>query len=182
MKLASLAACPTADTAKCKMVVGDPGYFPEKVKKVGQVVRAICFMDHPIPNTSDSYSAQIILPQKQLNRQSDIYVLSCSFAHNVAGKNTWIASVCTTVETSDPESELGPGLALLGSIKEKFVKVSDVFAPKEDGQKDKCFISCGYDATTHFETTMVDVLDMYTRITGKVLDLTEKDPTQIEGQ
>lgn len=28
-----------------------------------------------------------------------------------------------------------------------------------------------YDATTHFESTVTDVLDMYTRITGKVLDL-----------
>ena len=29
----------------------------------------------------------------------------------------------------------------------------------------------GYDATSHFETTVDDVLDMYTRITGKILDL-----------
>ena len=32
--------------------------------------------------------------------------------------------------------------------------------------RDKCFISKGYDATTHFETTVEDVLDMYKRITG----------------
>ena len=37
---------------------------------------------------------------------------------------------------------------------------------------------CRYDATSHFETTAEDVLEMYTRITGKVLDLSLKDPSQ----
>ena len=37
---------------------------------------------------------------------------------------------------------------------------------------------CRYDATSHFETTVEDVLEMYTRITGKVLDLSSKDPSQ----
>jgi Rab GDP dissociation inhibitor len=32
--------------------------------------------------------------------------------------------------------------------------------------RDGCFISKGYDPTTHFETTVDDVLDMYKRITG----------------
>ena len=35
-----------------------------------------------------------------------------------------------------------------------------------------------YDATSHFETTVEDVLTMYTRITGKVLDLSSKDPSK----
>jgi hypothetical protein len=30
----------------------------------------------------------------------------------------------------------------------------------------RCFISRGYDATSHFETEINDVLDMYQRITG----------------
>ena len=30
--------------AKSKMVVGDPGYFPGKVRPAGKVVRAIAFM------------------------------------------------------------------------------------------------------------------------------------------
>ena len=36
-------------------------------------------------------------------------------------------------------------------------------------------ISTGYDATTHFETTVRDVIDMYKRITGKDLDLSKDD-------
>ena len=36
----------------------------------------------------------------------------------------------------------------------------------------------GYDATSHFETTVEDVLDMYQRITGKPLDLQTQDLSQ----
>lgn len=34
--------------------------------------------------------------------------------------------------------------------------------------RDGVYISKGYDPSTHFETTVDDVLDMYQRITGKV--------------
>ncbi len=35
-----------------------------------QVVRAACILSHPIPNTNNSASAQIILPQKQVSVRS----------------------------------------------------------------------------------------------------------------
>lgn len=63
------------EVAKCKFVIGDPSYFPGKVRQVGHVVRTICFLDHPIPNTNNSESCQIILPQKQVGRKSGIYVV-----------------------------------------------------------------------------------------------------------
>ena len=44
----------------------------EQVRKVGNVARAIAIMSHPIPNTNDSDSVQVILPQKQLDRKSDM--------------------------------------------------------------------------------------------------------------
>lgn len=58
------------ETAKTKIVVGDPSYFPDKVKKVGQVVRCICLLQHPIPNTKDSASCQVIIPQREVQRKS----------------------------------------------------------------------------------------------------------------
>ncbi|GFH14256.1 guanosine nucleotide diphosphate dissociation inhibitor, partial [Haematococcus lacustris] len=155
------------ETAKAKFVVGDPSYFPERTKVVGKVVRAIAIMSHPIPDTNNAASAQIILPQKQIGRRSDMYVFCCSYAHNVAANGKWLAFVSTTVETANPEAELAPGLALLGPVEEKFVEVREVYEPLEDGSRDKAFISKGYDATTHFETTVEDVLSMYKRITGK---------------
>ena len=45
------------------------------------------------------------------------------------------------------------GLALLGQIDEKFVEVVDVMEPLASGSQDAAFISRGYDATSHFETT-----------------------------
>mmetsp|Transcript_42011 Transcript_42011/g.108901 ORF Transcript_42011/g.108901 Transcript_42011/m.108901 type:complete len:443 (+) Transcript_42011:146-1474(+) len=165
------------ETAKCKFVIGDQSYFPGKSKRTGQVVRAMCILNHPIKDTDESHSAQIILPQKQLNRKHDVYVFCCSYSHNVVAKNKWIAFVSTTVETADPESELLPGIALLGPVEEKFVQVSDYTIPANDPAKDRCYISEGYDATTHFESTVDDVLQMYTKITGKVLDM-NKDPSK----
>ena len=44
----------------------------KQVRKVGKVARAIAIMSHTIPNTNDSHSVQIILPQKQLGRRSDM--------------------------------------------------------------------------------------------------------------
>ena len=52
---------------------------------------------------------------------SDIYVCVVSFAHNVAKKGFYLAIVSTTVETSNPEAELKPGLDILGTVEEKYV-------------------------------------------------------------
>lgn len=159
------------ETAKCKKVVCDPSYLPDKVKKVGRVSRAICIMSHPIPDTNDSHSVQIILPQKQLGRQSDMYVFCCSYTHNVAPKGKYIAFVSTETETDNPEVELKPGIDLLGAVDEIFFDIHDRYEPINEQEDDNCFISTSYDATTHFESTVQDVISMYSRITGKGLDL-----------
>ena len=67
------------ELARGKMVIGDPSYFPDKVKKVGQVVRAICILNHPIPNTK-GLSCQLIIPQNQIGRKSGKYVIHVSSA------------------------------------------------------------------------------------------------------
>lgn len=161
------------EIAKCKQVYCDPSYVTNRVKKVGQVIRCICLLDHPIPNTKDALSTQIIIPQKQVNRKSDIYVSVVSYTHQVAAKGWFVAMVSTTVETANPEEEIRPGLALLGPIKQKFVTVSDYFEPTEDGSNSQIFISTSYDATTHFETTCLDVLDIFKRGTGEDFDFSK---------
>lgn len=158
------------EIASCKQVFCDPTYVPDKVKKVGQVIRAICLLSHPLPHTNDSLSTQIIIPQKQVNRKSDIYVSLVSHTHQVAAKGWFIAMVSTTVETSNPELEIKPGLDLLGPIAQKFVSVCDFYEPTEDGVNSQLFISTSYDATTHFETTCLDVLDLFKRATGEDFD------------
>eukprot|EP01102_Stenamoeba_stenopodia_P017816 TRINITY_DN643_c0_g1_i1.p1 TRINITY_DN643_c0_g1~~TRINITY_DN643_c0_g1_i1.p1 ORF type:complete len:438 (-),score=77.75 TRINITY_DN643_c0_g1_i1:144-1457(-) len=163
------------EVAKAKILVGDPSYFPTKVKKVGQVVRAIAILDHTIHDTDKSDSCQIIIPQKQIGRKSDIYIMLVSASHGIAAEGKRIAIISTTVETNDPSKELAPAFSLLGNVIDSFTCVSDVYEPIEDGQKDKVFISTSYDATSHFESVGDDVISLYRRITGKELDLTPKD-------
>eukprot|EP00298_Acanthocystis_sp_HF-20_P013894 c20552_g2_i2.p1 GENE.c20552_g2_i2~~c20552_g2_i2.p1 ORF type:complete len:449 (+),score=153.36 c20552_g2_i2:1241-2587(+) len=158
------------ELAKCKFVVADPSYFPEKVKKTGQIVRCICFLSSP--PIAGIGSAQIIIPAKQVNRKSDIYVSYLSNAHNVVPNGKFLAIAAALVETSNPHAELDPGIKVLGKgIVEQFYSVTDLLEPTEDGTKDRIFISKSFDQTSHFETTCDDILDMYKRITGKELDL-----------
>ncbi|KAG8224876.1 hypothetical protein J437_LFUL006470 [Ladona fulva] len=161
------------ETAKCKQVFCDPSYVPDRVKKTGQVIRCICLMDHPVPGTRDALSTQIIIPQKQVNRKSDIYVSLVSYTHQVSAKGWFIAMVSTTVETANPEAEIKPGIDLLGPIKQKFVRISEYMEPTDDGVESQIFISKSYDATTHFETTCLDVLDIFRRGTGEDFDFSK---------
>ncbi|KAJ1405407.1 Rab GDI protein [Sesbania bispinosa] len=140
-----------------------------QVRKVGRVARAIAIMSHPIPSTNDSHSVQVILPQKQLGRKSDMYLFCCSYTHNVAPKGKFIAFVSTEAETDQPAIELKPGIDLLGPVDEIFFDMYDRYEPVNEPSLDNCFVSTSYDATTHFESTVVDVLNMYTLITGKNL-------------
>lgn len=157
------------ETVKATAVIGDPSYFPESVKKTGQVIRIICFLSHPIPNTGDADSVQIVIPQNQVGRKHDIYVASVSSAHNVCKKDYFVAIVSTIVETSNPEKECEPALSLLGPIAEKFVDIKDIYEPLSDGVSSQVFISKSYDATSHFETVCTEVKSLYHRVTGNEL-------------
>jgi len=170
------------EIAKCKFVVGDPSYFPDKVKKVGQVASLICVLSHPVPNTNDAESCQIIIPQKEAKRKYDVYISAVSFAHHVAPKGKWIALVSTIVEGSDPESELAYGVKLLGKIDEKFFGVRDMLAPTDDGKNSHVYISKSYDPETHFQESCEDILNTYKRITGKDMDLTPPKKEKEEGK
>lgn len=55
--------------ARCKKLICDPSYALERTTKVGQVIRAICILNHPIANTGDVNSCQIIIPQNQVKRK-----------------------------------------------------------------------------------------------------------------
>ncbi|KAI0257673.1 rab GTPase activator [Lactifluus subvellereus] len=187
-----------SETVKAKQVIGDPSYFVDnqesgkiRVVEDGKVVRAICILKHPIPGTDDADSVQIILPQNQVNRRHDIYIAMVSSTHNVCAKDVYVAIVSTIVETDRPEQEIAPGLRLLGPIYEKyeavtpgvlqltfvprFVSVTPLYTPISDGAADNIFITRSYDATSHFETVVEDVQDVWKRVIGKDLVLKKRD-------
>jgi len=94
-----------------------------------------------------------------------------SFAHAVCAKDLYIAIISATVETNEPEKEINTALGLLGTIKEVFINISELHEPINDWKKENLFITKSYDATSHFETSDIDVLSIYERIVGEKLDL-----------
>uniref|UniRef100_A0A8C5F0W5 Rab GDP dissociation inhibitor n=1 Tax=Gouania willdenowi TaxID=441366 RepID=A0A8C5F0W5_GOUWI len=166
------------EIARCKQLICDPSYFKDRTKKIGQVIRVICVLSHPIQNTGDINSCQIIIPQNQVSRKHDIYVCMISFAHNVAAQGKYIAIASTTVETDNPEKEIKPALDLLEPIDQKFVSISDLLVPTDSGTDSQIFLSRSYDATTHFETTCDDIKNIYQRMTGTEFDFTEMERKQ----
>jgi len=161
------------EMAKAKMVIGDPSYFPrEKIRSTGQVVRCICFLNHPIDGVNDNDSAQIIIPGPQVGRKNDVFVCSVSASHCVSARGVYIAIVSTKMEIGKAEEEIAPGLALLGNIMQRFTTVATTYEPIADGTSDKCFISSSFDGSSHFENDCNDLLSLYKRVTGEELDMT----------
>ena len=158
--------------ACAKMIIGDPSYFPpEKIKPTGLVVRCICLLNHPIPNTNDSESTQIVIPGPQVGRINDIFVCCMGSALQATAPGVYVAIVSTLVEKGQPDEDIAPGLQLLGPILKRFTSVTTTYEPVEDGSKDKCYISKSFDATSHFESDCDDLLSLYKRVTGEDLDM-----------
>ncbi|GIZ43955.1 hypothetical protein CKM354_000716400 [Cercospora kikuchii] len=156
---------------KCKQIIADPSYFTDKVKVTGYLIKAICILKHPIPNTDDSDSLQLIIPQSQIGRKHDIYVAMVSSTHNVCPKGYYIAIVSTIAETdANHHLEIKAGLERLGPIEEQFLgNPTPIYEPVTDGTQDQVFISRSYDASSHFESMTADVRDLYQRISGEEL-------------
>ena len=69
------------------------------------------------------------------------YVFCCSYTHNVAPKGKFIAFVSAEAETDNPQSELKPGIDLLGSVDEIFYDIYDRYEPVNEPSLDNCFVS-----------------------------------------
>ncbi|MCJ1341673.1 Rab GDP dissociation inhibitor alpha [Bachmanniomyces sp. S44760] len=158
-------------STKTTKILGDPSYFPGKVQVVRHLIKAICILTHPVANTDNSDSAQLIIPQSQVGRKNDIYIAIVSSAHNVCPKGYYIAIVSTIAETkANHHLELQPGFERLGKIEEKFMGPPiPLYEPLESGLNDSIYISKSYDATSHFETTTDDVKNIYLRAQGEEL-------------
>jgi len=169
----------TEGTAKLKSggrVIADPSYFMDtlkdsepKIKATGRVARWLCIMDHPVPDTNNAKSCQIILPMAAV--KSDIYISVQSHALSVAPKGMFTAMISSNVYTDNPKKELELAYKLLGPVLKDFFFVSETFMPCNDPRIDNVFIPSSMDATTHFEATTREVEVVYQLITGKPVDL-----------
>jgi len=158
--------------AKAPMIVGDPSYFSQdKVKPTSQVVRCICLMNHPIPDTNENESVNVVIPGPQVGRINDVFVCSMGNSLQVTAPGVYVAIVSTISEKHDPDEDLSSGLRLLGPILKRFTSVSQQYEPVADGTSDNCYISKSFDATSHFENDCDDLLSLYKRVTGEELDM-----------
>lgn len=153
---------------KCKHVISDPFFFPNKCRKVGQVVRAVCLLRAAIPDTNNTKSCQIRIPHTQVGRKSDIYIVLLSSDHKVCDSSWHVATLSTVVETNNPEQELEAGFELLGCISEKFVFVSDLYEPTENDSKDNIFVCKSEGASPQCDTVAQDIIKIYEEITGEI--------------
>jgi Rab GDP dissociation inhibitor len=159
--------------AKSPVVIGDPSYFSGKTKKVGKVVRALAIISHPLEGTGGCGSCQIIFPQNQVGRKNDVYLFCINNLHKVAAPGTWIAFASTKVENpvdgmtveQVAKRELAACLGFLEPTLEIFYDMYDLEEPLSDGKDDNVYISKSYDETSHFETAITDVIELYTRYT-----------------
>ena len=60
---------------KTKRILADPSYFPGKAHVVGHLLKAICILTHPVANTENSDSAQLIIPQSQVGRKNGMTLI-----------------------------------------------------------------------------------------------------------
>eukprot|EP00339_Tiarina_fusa_P010139 CAMPEP_0117026040 /NCGR_PEP_ID=MMETSP0472-20121206/19176_1 /TAXON_ID=693140 ORGANISM="Tiarina fusus, Strain LIS" /NCGR_SAMPLE_ID=MMETSP0472 /ASSEMBLY_ACC=CAM_ASM_000603 /LENGTH=464 /DNA_ID=CAMNT_0004732923 /DNA_START=113 /DNA_END=1507 /DNA_ORIENTATION=+ len=159
--------------AKAAMVIGDPSYFPsDKIKATGEIVRCICLLNHPLPNTNNAESVQIIIPGPQVGRKNDVFVCCMGNALQATAPGIYVAIVSTIAEKKgNPDQDVVPGLQLLGPILKRFTSVSTTYEPVGDGSEDGCFISKSFDATSHFESDCDDLLSLHKRVTGEDLDM-----------
>ena len=95
-----------------------------------------------------------------------------SYVHCISKKDTYVAIVSTTVETNEPQKEIEIAFDIIGKVNYKFTKISERYEAKGNFN-DGVFISNSFDATSHFESETENVLELYKKITGKELDLTD---------
>lgn len=176
---APIVICDPSYAALAKDAAGQP---KTKIQSTGRVIRAICILNQPIPgvvnsNNQPAESCQIIIPQRELKRNCDVYITMLSNANGVTPQNKYVAIVSTEIPAGcqNPGGEIQPALQLLGkgNIAASFCSVVDMYSPTDAGAEDGVYVTASYDCTSHFEQATQEVLQIYTNLTGKKLDLSK---------
>ncbi len=160
--------------ARASQCACDPSYVPDRVRQVYQVVRAIVILDHPPACVKPPIdSCQIIIPNNQCGRRSDIYICCVGWKNEVAPKGYYLAIVATMCETGPNgnwRDEVRIGVDALGPAIDTFYSLDNFYEPIDNGQESQIFVSSSYDPTTHFETTSIDIVRIYEAMTGEKID------------
>lgn len=77
-------------------------------------------MDHTIPNVGDNKAVQIILPQNQINRKNDIYIMMIGSSHGVSKKGYNIVIISSIKESKTFDEDFQIAFKLIGDYRVRF--------------------------------------------------------------
>jgi Rab GDP dissociation inhibitor len=91
-------------------------------------------------------------------------------SHGVCKKGYNVVIVSTTKESQTFDEDLKSAFEIIGPIKYRFDLEQQMF--KGDSKQRGVYVTDTLDATSHFESAVLDVERVYREVTGKELDLT----------
>jgi Rab GDP dissociation inhibitor len=152
-----------------RYLIGNPGYFPEHVKTIYQVIRCICIVKGVVSILGNVKSAQVIFLASDFERKNDIFLAVLGKREYAAPEGYHICIISTVKETIDPSNEVEPIVNKLGNVVRKYLEVKDIKVPTQEHKN--IFISKGVDQTTHFESLYDDIFRLSKEIgVGDIFD------------
>lgn len=154
------------------ILISEPTYL-EKFNKVqikAKIIRRICIMNHPIPGTGDCDSCQIIIPQTQINRKNDIFILQLGYGHCVCKKGYYVVFISSFLDSNDINKQLTPAMEIIGNTLDSFDKIYSYYEPINKSFNDNIFISNSFLPHSHFENDFDDIIEEFHKITDAKLE------------
>lgn len=97
------------EEVRAPLLIGDPSYFADtdKIRKTGQVARWLFILNHPLPNTNNADSAQVIIPFKHTGRTHGMAPLPVASAGRDP-RQTFTSRACRRRIMSLPRANTSP--------------------------------------------------------------------------
>ena len=149
------------------ILISEPSYM-EKFNKVQikkRIIRRICLMNHPIPGIGETDSCQIIIPQNQIGKNNDIFILQLGYGHCVCKKGYYVIIISTFDDKTDINKQLAPAMDIIGNTLECFEKAYPYYEPVNKSFCDNIFISNSLLPQSYFENDYDDIIDIFQKIT-----------------
>ncbi|XP_029157061.1 probable secretory pathway GDP dissociation inhibitor 1 [Nylanderia fulva] len=139
-----------------KYLIGEPGYFEDRVETTCEVIRCICIIKGKVEILEENVSSQVIFLSSEFKRKNDIFLAILGPEECSTPDGYMVGIISTVKETENPGREIEDIVRKLGNVKRKFLEVREVKVPSEGYEN--VFISKSVDQTTHFESLFGDIL------------------------
>ena len=154
------------------ILISEPSYMEKfnKVQTKKRIIRRICLMNHPITSIGECDSCQIIIPQSQIKRDYDIFILQLGYGHCVSKKGYYIVVISTFDDGNDINKQLAPAMEIIGNTLECLDKIYSYYQPIDNSFKDNIYISNSLLPQSYFENDYNDIINEFEKITETKLD------------